>query len=151
MTNTYQNLKTANTIEEVRAVFAKQLDETPKCDGEYLKSETVAEAAAVYLDNIIKQFPGVQMTLDQALETMERKVKEFAEHKGEAQLFYMREVVDKENSTETNRKLLVQVLKIWESQLSELIGVPYMPSTLKDGLPRFIQHNVRDTPDIKIG
>lgn len=151
MTNVYQNLKTANTLEEIRSVFAKQLDITPKCDGVYLKGETVAEAAAVYLDNIIKQFPGVQMTLDQALETMERKVREFEEHKGEAQLFYMREVIDETNSTETNTKLLVQVVKIWESQLSTLVGVPYMPSTLKDGLPRFIQHNVRDTPDIKIG
>lgn len=151
MTNIYQNLKTANTLEEVRLVFAKQLDETPKCDGEYLKGETVAEAAAVYLDNIIKQFPGAQMTLDQALETMERKVREYAEHKGEAQLFFMREVIDETNSTETNKKLLVQVLKIWESQLSELIGIPYTLPAVKDGLPRFVQHGVQDTPDIRIG
>lgn len=151
MTNIYQNLKTANTLEEIRSVFAKQLDESPKCDGQYLKDETVESAAAVYLDNIIKQFPGVEMTLEQALETMKRKVNEYAEHVGEAQLFFMREVVDKENSTENQTRLLVQVVKIWESQLDTLIGVPYMPATGTTQFPRFIQHDVRDTPHIKIG
>ena len=150
--NQYENLKSAETLDDVKSAFAAQLEVSPKSDGEYLKGETLEEAASNYLNNIIKQFPGADMDIVKARAIMENKVKEYKEHAGEAQLFYMREVIDIENSTPEGKKILVQVVKIWESQMESLIGTKYVPvGTSPTGLPRFIQHNLTDTPDIKIG
>lgn len=150
MSNLYKNLKVLETLEDVKATFKPQLEEAPKCDGDYLKGQTLEEAAKQYMENIIKQFPGMQMTYEQSLEVMTRKEQEHKDHVGQAQLFYMREVLD-EKTENGARRILCEIVKIWESDLEQLVGVKYAgPISNSSNLPRFIQHDLTGDGEIRI-
>ncbi len=150
MGNIYADLKVLQTLEDVKATFKRQLEETPKCDGDYLKGLTTEEAANQYYENIMKEFPGTKMTYDDAFNTMIRKSEEFAKHAGEAQLFFMREVTDKETSP-AGQQILCQIVKIWESEMGALVGAKYAgPVAQTSHLPRIIQHDIIDVNTVRI-
>lgn len=103
--------RTAHTLEDVRREFAKQLAESPKCDGDYLNGATIEEMVDILRAR--HQDLGILDTDTPKLRRfVEQRIAEWRAHVGEALLFVI-------IHPEPNR---LEVTKVWESELPTFIG-----------------------------
>lgn len=138
-------LKTLENIEEARELFARQLEEATKSDGDWLKGRTIEDVVAQQVEDIAEQFPGEDemASVQRTRESVSRLVEDYAAHKGEAQLFFINELVDTAFvNSEGEKRIQIEIVKIWESELVTLIGLKYKIKV--GGLPSFVRHTATE-------
>lgn len=116
-------MKVLETLEDVLEVFALQLEQAKKTSGDYLNGRTLKEVAEEYHEMCKTQFFKHEMSYKEAESFILKKVTEFEEFKGQAQLFYMVKNISAEE--DGSSRVNLEICKIWESQLAELVGLKF--------------------------
>ena len=94
--------------------FKEQLDAATPCDGDFLRGRTFSEAVKELQASRGKVIPpvlpeGQELVKFDAVAHIERRIKDFADHKGQKMLFFMIQ----------HSPGHLEVLKVWEGELAE--------------------------------
>lgn len=89
--------------------FKEQLDAAAPCDGDFLQGRTFSEAVKELQASRDFLPEGQEPVKFDAAAHIERRIKDFADHKGQKMLFFMMQ----------HSPGHLEVLKVWEGELAE--------------------------------
>ena len=127
-------MRILNTLEDVREVFASQLETTTKCTDDYLNGRTKEELVSLLVEKVAGLSP------EAALKIVELNIQEHRTHAGQAKLFVLIETPHSSSTTTTEKPLDMHVISVWEDELSQFIGASfaYMVGKPETPIPKLI-------------